>query len=291
MSNTKNRRAPGRMRRAAAAGAVTFAGMALLAAPAGADPVEPIPVPGGAACVPEYGMTCVSVVVNEGTFNNNGFVLPISDGDMIIAGTLNDDPNVEIIQPRDDGHLGLYSKAMTVPGGVLGIDLPFNNLFGLAGVTAQVEALEVPKFNGYLTNFDMTLKVRMKINNAFLGDNCYLGSAENPVVMHLEKTNALDDQPTATSGAPFHPDTVELAGIKNSATDFSIPEASGCGPFGVLNPIVNWRAKVPATGGTTLTTRSSGYLSLATDGGTDPLDGIDGGTGSLASMSGSSGSS
>ncbi len=82
-----------------------------------------------------------------------------------------------VLLPRDDGHHGVYSKPLTVPGGVLGIDLPFGNLFGLAAVTAEVEATAAPTLNGIITDMDLSIPVRMKINNAFLGDNCYLGSA------------------------------------------------------------------------------------------------------------------
>ena len=103
--------------------------------------------------------------------------LPIADGDMIIAGNLGE---VDFV-PRDDGSHGVYSKPLTVPGGVLGIDLPFDNLFGLAGVTSTVEAVDVPVFNGIITDFDVTLPVRLKIDNPFLGDNCYIGSAATPI--------------------------------------------------------------------------------------------------------------
>ncbi|WP_257013288.1 hypothetical protein [Rhodococcus sp. ACPA4] len=128
-------------------------------------------------------------MVNSGTFNNNGFNLPIGDGDMIIAAEAGAGEGVStVLLPRDDGHFGVYAKPMTVPGGVLGIDLPFNNLFGLAGVTAEVQAVGVPVFNDLITNMDISLPVRMKINNAFLGNNCYLGSETAPVNFHLTPT-------------------------------------------------------------------------------------------------------
>jgi hypothetical protein len=271
--------------RAAVLGGAVGASMALIAPLAAAAPTT-VPVPGGAVCDPTLTEACLSVVVRSGTFANNGFNLPIANGDMIIAGNLGD---VDFI-PRDDGSNGVYSKPLTVPGGVLGMDLPFNNLFGLAGVTSTVEAVDTPVFNGIITDFDMTLPVRLKIDNPFLGDNCYIGTADNPVVFELNKSNPMDDLPTTDLETPYPVGTAAIDNIQNTAADFALPGATGCGPFGVLNPIVNWRAKVPAESGTSLKTVSTGFLFPATAGGTDPLDGTGDGTGSSGS-SGSAGSS
>ncbi|QBJ96559.1 hypothetical protein ERC79_11740 [Rhodococcus sp. ABRD24] len=269
--------------RAALVGSAVAASMALVAPTAAAapDPVT-VPVPGGAVCDPVLTEACLSVVVRSGTFANNGFTLPIGDGDMIIAGNLGD---VDFI-PRDDGSNGVYSKPLTVPGGVLGVDLPFNNLFGLAAVTSTVEAVDVPMFNGIITDYDITLPVRLKIDNPFLGGNCYIGSEDNPVVFELDKSNPMDDLPTTDITTPYPAGTAAIDNVQNTATDFALPGASGCGPFGVLNPIVNWRAKVPNDTGTLLKTKATGFLFPATAGGTDPLDGSGGDTGS----GGSSGS-
>lgn len=87
------------------------------------DPVDNS-VPGAAVC-PATAESCVSVVVQSGTFDNNGFNLPIGKGDMIIAAEAGSgEGETTVLLPRDDGHNGVYSKPLTVPGGVLGIDLP-----------------------------------------------------------------------------------------------------------------------------------------------------------------------
>lgn len=56
---------------------------------------------------------------------------------------------------------------------------------------------------------------------------------------------------------------LKVSPVGNEATGFALPAASGCGPFGVLNPIVNWRAKVPATSGTSLSTISDATCTRA----------------------------
>lgn len=282
-STKRHARRTGTLARLALAGIVA-GGAVTLAAPTAVAAPGTTPVPGGAVCDPTVGQGCLSVVVNGGTFDNNGFTLPINDGDLIIAASLPDGDGAMV--PRDDGHFGVYSKPMTVPGGVLGVDLPLNNLFGLAAVTSQVEAVETPTLNGLVTDFDITLPARLKINNPFLGDNCYIGSPENPVVFELDNDPAGFE---AHYEDPYPAETAWLSGIHNKATDFELPGATGCGPFGALNPIVNWRAKVPNGTGTSLETVSTGFLFPSAAGGTDPLDETGGGEGSSGS-SGSSGS-
>ncbi|MFC7451086.1 hypothetical protein [Rhodococcus daqingensis] len=257
-------------------------GALVLAAPTASAAPGTTPVPGGAVCDPAVAEGCLSVVVNSGTFDNNGFTLPMKDGDMVIAATL--PPEGDMI-PRDDGHFGVYSKPMTVPGGVLGVDLPLDNLFGLAGVTSEVQAVSVPKLNGIITDFDLTLPVRLKISNAFLGDNCYIGSPENPVIFELDNVNTPENPVQSHVEDPYPAGTVWMSNVKNESSGFALPGATGCGPFGALNPIVNWRAKVPNNENTTLSTVSTGYLFPSANGGTDPL--TDTGTGGSSGSSGS----
>ncbi|MCJ0907354.1 hypothetical protein [Rhodococcus sp. ARC_M6] len=267
--------------RLAMIGGAVGASMTLIAPTASAAPI--VPIPGGAVCDPVLTEGCLSVVVNSGTFANNGFNLPIANGDMIIAGNLGETDFI----PRDDGYLGVYSKPMTVPGGVLGIDLPFNNLFGLAGVKATVQAVEVPIIGENLTTYEFTLPVRMKIENAFLGDNCYIGSKESPVVFELKAANQPGDMPETDVTTAYPVGTAALTNVQTADTDFALPGATGCGPFGVLNPIVNWRAKVPNTTGTSLKTTATGYFFPSTEAPTNATDPVDG----LAGENGSGGSS
>ena len=89
-----------------------------------------------------------------------------------------------------------------MPGGLLGVEAPkwwpliLQNLFneyinkGLTGVTATVElaapasAVEVSLLN-FLneTGNALVLPVKIKLSNAFLGSNCYIGSNSKPVTI------------------------------------------------------------------------------------------------------------
>lgn len=203
--------------------------------------------------------TCLSIAVNGGLFSNNGFELPISEGDLNITAEYTADGE---LASTDTENFGVYAKPMTVPGGVLGVDLPFNNLFGLAAVTAQVQAVDTPELLGDVFELDIDMPVRMKLENPFLGGNCYLGSPEEPVVLGLRGLHDGANAPVmGVVGVPEYPaDTLEVTNVNNVATDFELPAASGCGPFGVLNPIVNWRAKTPATTGTSIATEATAYM-------------------------------
>ncbi|MFF1555585.1 hypothetical protein ACFVX3_31665 [Rhodococcus erythropolis] len=217
-------------------------------------------IPGAEYCDATLTGTCVNVDVLSGMFNNNGFQLPLRQGDMVLSLGLSDEGSY--VSDAKNGW-GVHAKPVTVPGGVLGVDLPFNNLFGLAAVTAEVEGVGAPVMHDQIFDFNIDFPVRMKINNPFLGGNCYIGSAANPVTFELRGVNPGTDDPPVYEvlGEPDYPaDTLKISNVQAAATDFALPGASGCGPFGVLNPIVNWRAKLPNTQNTSLTTEAEAYL-------------------------------
>lgn len=233
---------------------------------------------------------CVGVAINGGTFDNNGFQLPVKEGDMVLSVGFPADGST--FTSTDTENFGVYAKPMTVPGGVLGVDLPFDNLFGLAAVTAEVQAVAVPVMHDEIFDFNIDMPVRMKLNNAFLGDNCYLGSAESPVTFELRgvRGGALDPVYNVVGGPDYPEGTLQVTNVHTAAKDFALPGATGCGPFGALNPIVNWRAKTPATTGTSLAVQATAYMYAPGDLVATPSPEEPGGSGSAGS-SGSSGSS
>ncbi|MCE4269243.1 hypothetical protein [Rhodococcus globerulus] len=238
---------------------IAMGAVAVLAAPtASASTLDNIP--GAEYCDVTLTGSCVNVNVLSGMFSNNGFQLPLSEGDMILSLGLSDEGFY--VSDAKNG-FGVHAKPVTVPGGVLGVDLPFNNLFGLAAVTAEVEGVGVPVMHDQIFDFNIDLPVRMKINNPFLGDKCYIGSAVDPVTFELRGVNPGTDNPPMYEvlGEPDYPaETLKISNVQAAATDFALPQAAGCGPFGVLNPIVNWRAKLPNTENTSLVTEAEAYL-------------------------------
>ncbi len=95
---------------------------------------------------------------------------------------------------------------------------------------------------GQITNFGVftwTQRIKFKLINPLLGNSCYIGSDNNPIVINPELSvgpgGMLQEQtdPNPTK----HPDTATLGITVASATDttFSAPGVTGCGPGGAKN--------------------------------------------------------
>jgi len=117
---------------------------------------------------------------------------------------------------------------------------------------------------GQLSNFNLlawTQPVKFKLINPLLGNNCYIGTDSDPVVLNpslsvgpgggLALLN--DPQPTV------HPDSevLEITGASAGDNTFSAPGVIGCGPGGVSNvPVdeaLNASSGLPAASGNSLT--------------------------------------
>jgi len=105
-----------------------------------------------------------------------------------------------------------------------------NTVFGLAQEAGQ------------LTNFGLvnwTQRIKVQLINPLLGNNCYVGTDQNPIVVNPQLSvgpggglKVLHDPNPAA-----HPDTEVLKITKAIATDntFVAPAVTGCGPGGVAN--------------------------------------------------------
>jgi hypothetical protein len=161
----------------------------------------------------------------------------------------------------EDGNT-MSKTAMTVPGGLLGIEAPrwwptiLRELFNktvisgkMTGVTETTELAEPAsaiKLN--TTNLitregvAMKLPVKIKLSNAFLGSECYIGSSSSPIVLNLMTGTTSPPGPNKPISGRLG--TLELLeGVisigGNSLVDnaFSTPGANGCG--GLFAPLVD----------------------------------------------------
>jgi hypothetical protein len=165
----------------------------------------------------------------------------------------------------------LSKTKQPVPGGLLGITAPtwwpkavqewFNNLIneGFTGVNAIVElaapASSVTVSTENLINQEGTalgLPTKIKLENAILGNNCYVGSNSSPVQINFT---------TGTSGAlkgavgtlSFNPEftLVTIEGGKLVNGTFAAPATNGCGGIFsfLVGPLVNEILGVPSASG------------------------------------------
>ncbi len=128
---------------------------------------------------------------------------------------------------------------------------------------------------GQLTNFNLfswTQRVKFQLINPLLGNNCYIGSDNNPVVLNPQleagpggATITYDPNPVK------HPDTgvIALPGATATDTIFTAPGVTGCGPGGQANiPVdeaLDTGAGLPAASGVnSLTLNGNFYVAAST---------------------------
>jgi hypothetical protein len=224
---------------------------------------------------------CLYAETTSGSFKMGAKTVPIVKPVILKGGFESSDDsifgNLTFVAPTDGATLS--KSPQPVPGGLTGIVAPswwpsllrdlFNETInnGFTGVTATVE-LAGPassvKFNALneLTGSGtaLAMPVKVKLDNPFLGSNCYIGSNSNPIKLNLTTGTTSPPPPnTPISGAPGEPMGSEenaLFTIKNNRlvdNSFAAPGANGCG--GILfswavDPFVNSIVGVPSPAGT-----------------------------------------
>jgi len=129
-------------------------------------------------------------------------------------------------------------------------------------VTATVESA------GPISDFDLlaglseglpilTLPVKIKLNNPLLGNNCYIGSNENPIVLQPANTDLTNVQVLFGSFDPLTGEEADdgemgligLSGAIQGDSDFEVPKAKGCGLLNIFDGAINQRVGLPAAAG------------------------------------------
>lgn len=188
--------------------------------------------------------SCINFVVREGNLKLGGIDVELEPNSMMINGGFN---GLTRDWYPEDG--SVHASPVTVPDGALGIG---SEESGLLGITAYVEQAGTPVFdNRDINNMNLQLPIKLRLSNPLLGNNCYIGSDEDPVNLHLyvdpETLGGMQNPIPGDDGNEYlglvYPNAVA------SDTDFSVPGATGCGPLGLMNGIVNLRAGLPSASG------------------------------------------
>lgn len=166
----------------------------------------------------------------------------------------------------------LVAPPLDVPGGLISMVSdnwffgPLLDAFNWAisfanGVTASAELVGPVKFSTanvlFASGVGVELPLRVKLNNAFLGSDCYIGSAGSPVTLKL--TTGTTTQAPVLTGNPgtlsFNPDfsVTTTSGVSLVDSAFTAPAATGCGSTFIDRPLVtfavNAKIGLPATAG------------------------------------------
>jgi hypothetical protein len=134
---------------------------------------------------------------------------------------------------------------LTVPGGLVGIE-------GLGGEVTATAELAGPASSvivseaGFVFGREpaVTLPLKVKLSNEVLGEDCYIGSNSEPIVLHLMTGTTKPPPPaepiTGSKGTFEGEDKNRISIFQHTSlvdNDFAVPGASGCG--GGLSPLVD----------------------------------------------------
>jgi len=175
----------------------------------------------------------------------------------------------EVIVTPSNGQV-FGGPAQVVPGGLLGLTgmlAPLSKpLDPINGVTSSIElagpitAATVvdptatnaffcatgPIFsclNGPTLSSVITVPVKVHLQNAVLGPNCYIGSNANPIVLNLQES------PTSAPVQSAAGNAIIVRGVEVEDDTFAVPGATGCGLFGLLDAAVNLKVGLPSPSG------------------------------------------
>jgi hypothetical protein len=223
---------------------------------------------------------CIHAESSSGTFVLGKKTVPLKNPILLQGGLEGAEFNINnpfTLVAATEGST-LSKTPQPVPGGLLGVTAPtwwptiLQNLFnetinnGFTGVTATVEiagpvsGVKVNLLNALTqSGAAFNLPVKVKLDNPFLGGNCYIGSSSNPIKLNLTTGTTsppLPNKPISGSPGEFgEPAEAVLSLNGNRLVDnsFSAPGASGCG--GILfswavDPFVNSIVGVPSAAGT-----------------------------------------
>ncbi len=217
---------------------------------------------------------CVFVQSTGKEFIIGNKTVPVNKTITLQGGSIfNEETGAETFVAAANGET-LSKTPLAVPGGLLGIKAPekwpieqqekFNKQIneGITGVTATAELVGNPGISraNLLSTEGVALElpVRIKIGNAILGNECYVGSKANPIVFKLTTGTTSPPKPnkpiTGAVGEIEFKENFEIIVITgNRVVDnsFSAPGAEGCGaPFSnLVDPIVDGILGVPAAAG------------------------------------------
>jgi hypothetical protein len=92
----------------------------------------------------------------------------------------------------------------------------------------------------------ISVPIKIQLNNAVLGTNCFAGTNANPIVLNLVETPT--SQPQLSTGGPGG-NALVVTGAEVADNTFAVPGVTGCGTGGLFNSIVNAKVGLPSPSG------------------------------------------
>jgi hypothetical protein len=218
---------------------------------------------------------CIFAQTKSGEFKVGKKTVPIVNTITLQGGFYETEKGLQFVAAENGETLS--KTAQPVPGGLLGILAPsflpgflqelFNEFInkGITGVTATTELAAPASSIGLSTQnlieesgIALSLPVKVKLSNPFLGESCYVGSNSHPVVIEFT-TGATSPPPPNKSihgkaGTFEQEDGFLLIRLKNNSlvnNSFAVPGVEGCGGIFsfLIDPAVNAELGTPAAAG------------------------------------------
>jgi hypothetical protein len=257
LRDARNRRRRGGLLAAALAAAAMACLAVAGAASAVKEPINKEDFLPFADCPVASAAVCIASFTTGGEFQFGNKQVPIPEGTVIaLQGGLPKEgyEGQTLIAPPDGKTLS--EPAIPVPGGLVGIA-------GLGGeVTATAELagpIEVNRADLVIpVGPAVTLPIKVRLSNEVLGEECYIGSDAEPIVLHL--TVGKTKPPSGVEPIEGHRNPIEYKDKKrityipnNTLVDnsFAVPGATGCGGAlsAIVDPIVDLDIGLPAEAG------------------------------------------
>jgi len=213
---------------------------------------------GFAHCPVEQASICLSSITTSGEFVLDHKTVPI-DKTITLQGGIgyNKFTTQPLIAPV--GAPALSDTSLTVPGGLVGIEGLGGEVTATAEIAGPVSAVTVNELNLVTeTGTAVTLPLKIKLNNPTLGEDCYIGTESEPVVLHLTTGKTSPPWPFSSIDGS-RGTTIERAkgkirlqsGASLVDNDFSVPGATGCGGALslIVDPLVDTIVGIPAPAG------------------------------------------
>ena len=203
-----------------------------------------------------------SPIVNPVTLQG-GLGVVDEEGFQKFYGATNGETLEKVPQPVPGGLLGLVPPEESPPLVAALVELAAEN--GLTGVDAILElarpASEIKISESHIAEVEglgMKLPVKIRLDNPFLGKNCYIGSEKAPVWWELISGTTEPPPPNEPiSGAPGEVEFLEEGRILKLSNNVLVdnsweaPAASGCGGWlaFLVDPVINAASGLPAKAG------------------------------------------
>lgn len=193
---------------------------------------------------------CVDVQNVSGNLRIKDFTVPLGESLEIRGGVTSAETGFRFVPPR--GTNGFFARPVPVPGGLLGIEwIPGTSVLAITELAGDPEDI---RFN--FQSFGLTVPVKVRLVNIFIGMNCHIGTDARPVVLDLitgTTSPPPPNRPITGRVGEFGfvpPDTITVTNNLNVANAFAVPGASSCGlGLGLINALVNLRLGLPSAAG------------------------------------------